>query len=171
MLCWFLLDNNVNQPCVYIYLLPLEPLSPYPIPPLQVTTEHQALLPVLYGSFPLAVCFPHGAYVGQSYSPNSSHSLLPLLCPQVFSFPHLHLYSCPANRFISTIFLDPICICVNNQCLFFSFWLNFTLYNKLWIHPPHYNSNMFFLWLSSIPLYICTTASLSVHLLMWTSGF
>ena len=41
------------------------------------------------------------------YSPNSSHPLLPLLCPQVCSLCLL-LYCCPANRFISTIFLDSI---------------------------------------------------------------
>ena len=40
---------------VYKYSLPLEPL-PIPHPPssTQVITEHQAKLPVLYSSFPLA---------------------------------------------------------------------------------------------------------------------
>ena len=38
---------------------------------------------------------------------NTSHTLLPLLCPQVCSLC-LHLLCCPANRFISTIFLDSI---------------------------------------------------------------
>ena len=33
-----------------------------------------------------------------------------LLCPQVHSL-HLHLYSCPVNRFISTIFLDSMYMC------------------------------------------------------------
>ena len=40
----------------------------------------------------------------QCYSLNSSHLLLPLLCPQVYCL-YLHLYSCPANSFISTIVL------------------------------------------------------------------
>ena len=39
-----------------------------------------------------------------------SHLLRPPLCPQVHSL-HLCLYSCPANRFISTIFLDSIYMC------------------------------------------------------------
>ena len=38
---------------------------------------------------------------------HASHPLLPLLCPQVCSLC-LHLYCCPTNRFISTVFLDSI---------------------------------------------------------------
>ena len=45
-------------------------------------------------------------YICQCYSLSLS-SLLPLLCPQV-CFLCLYLYSCPANRFVSTIFLDSI---------------------------------------------------------------
>ena len=40
------------------------------------------------------------------------HQQLLLLCPQVPSLC-LCLYSCPADRFISTIFLDSIYICIN----------------------------------------------------------
>ena len=47
-------------------------------------------------------------YMFPFYSLNSSHPLLPLLFPQVSSLC-LHLHCCPANRFISTIFLDFIC--------------------------------------------------------------
>ena len=46
-------------------------------------------------------------YICRCYSLNSSHPLLPTLGPQVCSL-HLHLYSCPANQSISTIFLDSI---------------------------------------------------------------
>ena len=35
--------------------------TPPRIPPIWVTTEHQAELCVLYRSFPLAVCFTHGS--------------------------------------------------------------------------------------------------------------
>ena len=41
----------------YIYPLPFKSPSHAPILPLQVVTEHQAELPVLYSTFPLAVCF------------------------------------------------------------------------------------------------------------------
>ena len=41
---------------------------------------------------------------------SSSHPLFSPLCPWVCSLG-LHLHCCPANRFISTIFLDYICMC------------------------------------------------------------
>ena len=44
------------------------------------------------------------------YALNLSHPFLPLLCPQVSSLC-LCLYFCPANRFISTSFLDSIYMC------------------------------------------------------------
>ena len=49
-------------------------------------------------------------YIFPCYSLNSSHPLLPQLCPQVFSLC-LHLHCCPANRLISTVFLDSIYMC------------------------------------------------------------
>ena len=58
MLYGVVLYNSVNQP--YVYSFPLEPpCPPSAIPPLQVITEHQAELPVLYSSFPLAIYFTH----------------------------------------------------------------------------------------------------------------
>ena len=41
-------------------------------------------------------------YICQCLSPNSSHSSLPFFVHSL----HLHLCTCPANRFICTIFLD-----------------------------------------------------------------
>ena len=58
-------------------------------------------------------------YMLSYYSLNSSHPLLLLLCPQVFSL-HLLLYSCSENRCNSTIFLDSI-LRTNKRHLFFSF--------------------------------------------------
>ena len=52
-------------------------------------------------------------YICQCHFLNSSHPLLPLLCPQANSL-HLYLHSFPANRSISTISLDSIYI---NKCL------------------------------------------------------
>ena len=56
------------------------------------------------------------AYICQSYFLYSSHSFLPLLCPQVHSL-YLHHYSSPANRIINTFFLDSIYM---NQYICFS---------------------------------------------------
>ena len=49
--------------------------------------------------------------------------------------------------------------------IFFLFLTYFTLCNRF-IHLIRTDSNAFFLWLCSIPLYICTIGSLSIHLLM-----
>ena len=45
----------------------------------------------------------------QYHSLNLLYPLLPTMCPQICSI-HLHLYSCPANRFISTILPESICV-------------------------------------------------------------
>ena len=46
--------------CVYAYIPSLLPLPPRSIPSLQVITELQAELPVLWSSFPLAIYLTHG---------------------------------------------------------------------------------------------------------------
>ena len=65
MLCQFLPYNRVNQPEMYICLLPR----------LQVVTEHQAGFPVLYSVFPLAVSFTLVVYIYQCYSLNFPYPL------------------------------------------------------------------------------------------------
>ena len=78
MLYYFWLYSEVNQ--LYLYICPL-PLGLHsqssPIPPLSVITEHRAELFLLYSSFPLAGYFTHDCVICQSYSHNSSHSLIP----------------------------------------------------------------------------------------------
>ena len=106
MRCYFLLFNEVNQLCVYMYPLSLGPTSHlHPPSHSQVITDHQAELPALHGSFPPALYFIHGSVymsilISQFIPPSPS-----LLCPQV-RYLYLHLCSCPGSRFICTIFLD-----------------------------------------------------------------
>ena len=66
-------------------------------------------------------------YTCQHSSLNLSHPLLPLLCPRICSLC-LHVYSCPANRFNSTIFLDSVYM---HQYDFFLFLTYFTPYDRL----------------------------------------
>ena len=105
MVCQFLLYNKVNQLYIYIYphvssLLRLPPTLP--IPPLQVVTEHQDDLPVLCGCFPLAICFTFGSiYMSMPLSHFVPAYPSPSPYPQVHSLC-LHLYSCPAPRFLKT---------------------------------------------------------------------
>ena len=87
------------------------------------------------------------------------------LCPYVHS-PCLWLYSCPANRFISTIFKNAWTIFV------FLFLACFSLYDRLSVHPHYSKWPNFvpFLWLSSIPLYTWITVSCIPHWLIgWMS--
>ena len=107
MVCQVLLYNKVNQ--LYVYLYPHIPsifcLPPtLPIPPLQVVTKLGADLPVLCSCFPLAIYFTFGSvYMSMLLSHFVPAYPSPSPCPQVRSL-HLHLYSCPAPRFIRTIF-------------------------------------------------------------------
>ena len=90
------------------YILSHLDLSLMSLSPSRFITEHQAELPVLYSNFPLAVYFIPGSvymsrlisqFIPPSPSPHPM-STYPFLC--------LHLYSCPANGFTCTIFLDSI---------------------------------------------------------------
>ena len=143
MVCQFLLYNKVNQLYIYIqphisFLLHLPPTLP--IPPLQVVTKHRADLPVLCGCFPLAIYFTFGSiYMSMplshfvpappspfplpvSSSPFSTSASLFLSCPEVLQ-----------NLF----FLDSIYMC-QHTVFAFLFLTYFTLYDRLYVHPPHY---------------------------------
>ena len=78
---------------------------PHPTP--LVVTEYHLELPVLYSNFPLAIYFTHvNVYVSMQVSQFAPPSISPTVS-KVYSLC-LYLYSCPANRFISTISLDSI---------------------------------------------------------------
>ena len=132
-----------NCICVYMYMyvyiythrLPLEP--PTPIPPLQVITEGQlGSLSCIATSHQLSILHMM-VYMCQFYSLKSSHPLHPPLCPQVLSVC-LHFCFFSVNSIFSTVFLDSIYM--HKYAIFvFLFLTYFTLYNRLQVHPPHYN--------------------------------
>ena len=137
----FLLYNKVNQLYVYIYphipsLLHLPPTLP--IPPLQVDTKHANALLVLCSCFQLAIYFTFGnVYMSMPLSHFIPAHPSPFPSPQVHSV-HLHFYSCPAPRFVRTclFFLYSICMCQHTVFIFL-FLTSFTLYDRLYAHPPH----------------------------------
>ena len=109
MLCWFLLYNSSNQPQAYKYPVPLGPPSHAALHPIPLG-HHRAELSSLCcaaASCQLSILHMVMYMCGASFSLNSSHPLLPLLCQQVCS-QCLCLYACPTDRFIGTIFLDSI---------------------------------------------------------------
>ena len=76
---------GISPNYIYMYLSPLEPPSPLPIPPLWVITEHQAgSLCCIVASHWLSVLYII-VYMCQRYFLNSTHTLLPPPCPQVQS--------------------------------------------------------------------------------------
>ena len=129
-------------------------------------TKQGADLPVLCSCFPLAIYFTFGSvYMSVQLSHFVPAYPSPSLCPQVHSLC-LHLYSCPAPKFFRTFFLIPY-ICFSILYLFFSFWItSLCMTYSRSIHSLQITQFRFFLWLSNIPLYICATSSLSIHLSM-----
>ena len=139
MLCQFLLYNKVNQPfaCIYPHTPSLLKFPPtFPIPLFYVVAKHRADLPVLCCCFPLANYYTFGSvYMSVLLSLCPTFPSPPPPCPQVHSLC-LHLYFCPATRFISTI-----CFRFNLHALAYGIFLfptYFTLYDRLQVHPPHY---------------------------------
>ena len=157
---------------MYTYI-PISPPSCISLPPRlshpSRWSQSTKLISLCYGCFPLAIYFTFGSvYMSMPLSYFVPPSPSPSPCLQVHSL-HLCLHSCVALRFIRTIlffyfFLDSI-ICVSIQYLFFSFWLtSLCMKDSRSIHLTTNNSISFFSWLSNIPLYICATSSLSIHL-------
>ena len=103
VLSWFLSYNSVNQLYVYIYYLPLQ--SPSPPPSTPRSSQGTELSSPCYMAASLESSGLHVAvYECQCNTPNLSPS--PHTPMSHVHSLQLHLYSCPANKFISTIFLD-----------------------------------------------------------------
>ena len=101
------------------------------------------------------------------YSLLTSHPLPPppTPAPCQVCFLCLFLHCGPENKFICTIFLDSIYMC--QYTIFILLFLSsLCVIGSRFVHLIRNDSNVFLLWLSSIPLCICTTASLSIHLSM-----
>ena len=155
--------------CIYIYLYPpsLErhstyPPHPVPYPHPSPPGHHRApsWSPCVHSSFPLANLVYTWSCIYVNPNLPIHTTLLPALCPHGHSMC-LSLHSCPADRFSSAIFLDSVNKCVNIQYFFLS---EFTLYDRLWVHPHHYN------WPSFVPSYswgihrmcVCATSFLII---------
>ena len=112
ILCWLLPYNKMNKSQIQICSLPPEPPPDFPPHPTPLGC-HRALgwapcvgtaafhqLSILH-----MVMYIYPCYFFQFVQPSPTHTISKVcsLC--------LHHYSCPANRFISVIFLDSVYIC------------------------------------------------------------
>ena len=93
----------------------MSPPSTTSLPPPTPSTPpgcHRALgwAPLSYSKFPLAILHMV-VYMFPCHSHNSSHPLLPTLCPKFCSLC-LYLHCSSANRFSSTISCMCVCVCV-----------------------------------------------------------
>ena len=92
--------------CVCVCTYPLLESPSHLIPPSYPSRSWQSInlsSPCYIAASPLAIYLHMVVYICQCYSLSVSHPLLPPMCPQVCSL-YLHLYSCPTNRFICSIF-------------------------------------------------------------------
>ena len=93
--------------CVCLYTYPLLLESPSHLIPRSYPSRSWRrinLSSLFYiAASPLAIYLYIVVYMYQCYSLNVSHLLLLPLCPEVHSL-YLHLYSCPTNRLICSIF-------------------------------------------------------------------
>ena len=134
-------------------------------------SQSPGLSSLSHSKLPLAGCFTQDSvYVSMLLSPFVTHFPYPppsAACQQVCSLGP-SLYYCPENRFIITIFLDfiYIYIYVNIWYLFSSFLTSLCIIGTRFSQLIELTQMCSFLWLNNIPLYICTTASLSIQLLM-----
>jgi len=101
----------ISYRCTYVPSTLNLPSTSHPIPLFWVVTEHQIEPPVLYGNFPLVSIL----YMAIIHF-NATLSICPALsCPHCVHKSVFCVWvslSCPENRFVSTIFLDSIYICV-----------------------------------------------------------
>ena len=145
MLCWFLLYNKVNQLDVYIFPFPLGP--PFHHTPQPTSLGHhraQSWAPCAIRQVPIAVYFTHGSVymsipISQFIPPS-----LPPPCPHVHSLC-LHLYSCPANRFICTIF--EVSTYMHWYTIFVFLFLTYFTLHSVWQTPDLSTSLQFAFWL------------------------
>ena len=163
-MCWFL-AIQWHESAISI---PISPSPTGPPPPHAILLDHRRALwaPCVILNFPLSVCVTHGSvYLSMLLS-----QCIPLLLPPFvstcpfstssslfLSYKYVHLY-CFSRLHMYVLISDTY---FSLSDILHSVWRTLGPSTSLPMIPIH-----FFLWLSNIPLYICVTTSLSIHLLM-----
>ena len=116
ILHWFLPCINMNQPYkgmhIYMYTYIGIGIHMYIAIHMFLLAERWFELPESTVNFHWLSVLHIVRCMFPGYSFQSSHPLLPTLCPQVCSLC-LHLHCCPANRFMNTIFLGCMYTCMH----------------------------------------------------------
>ena len=100
-----------SESAIHLHISPPSQASlPPPIPPIRSSQST-----VLYSNFPLAIYYTHSSIYMSVLLSYLFQPLLPPLCLQVHALC-LFLYSCPADRFISSIFLGSLYALIYNTC-------------------------------------------------------
>ena len=159
MLCWFL-PYNRNQPQVYICPLPFEPPSHFPPSPPSALSQSTVLHSLSLSRSLLAV-WHMIMHVFPCCSFSVSGPLLPSVCPQA----SMSTSPLPPCKQVHQYHLSRFHI---YALIYFSLFdllhsVQYAPGSSITLERTQMHS---FLWLSNIPLCICTTASLSIHLLM-----
>ena len=128
----------ISHKCLYIPSLLSLPLTQSPSHPARSCQSPRLNSPCLYSGFPLPIL--HKLIdIFQCSSLSSSHPLLTHCVHK--SNLYVSFWSCPANRFIGTTFLDSICVC--SYRIFFSFWLTlFCIRDSRFFHLSSTGSNL-----------------------------
>ena len=164
ILSWFLPCINVNWPSVYICPLPLEhpPHLPLLLPCRLSQSTSLSFLHHTANSHWLSL-FHLVTYLFQYYSQFVPPSPIPLR-PQVCSLC-LHLH--PALQIHSSVLSPRFHMYVSVYDIYISLSDSLCVIGPRFTHYIRLAQICSFLWLSSIPLYICSKASLSSR--RWTS--
>ena len=141
MLCGFCRTSQVSHNYTYIYIhtsppswASSHPPSSCPLRLLQSARMVSLGYMVAFHWLPILYMVVYICQLLSQFAPPFPSPL----CPQVHSLC-LCLSSCPANRFISTVLLDSIYVCVNLWYLFFSFWLTSLCIPSPFLRWIHWN--------------------------------
>ena len=148
------------------YSLHTSSLLPPLLPTLQPVTERLFEYPESHSKFPLAICYTHG--IVNFYVTLSIHLPFSLLFSHLVHMSVLYVcFSIAALKINSSVpsFQIPYILPVYD--IYISFWLtSLCIIGSSFVQFIRTQSNVFLFMASSIPLYICSTASLYIDLSM-----
>ena len=159
-------QQSESAMCIYMspYPLPLGPLSPPPYPTPLGHRKAPSWFPVLCCCFPPANYFTfRSVYTSMLLSLRPSFALPPHVLKSIF-YLYLFIPALPLGSSVPFFFRFHIYALAYGICFSLSDLLH-CMTDPRSIHLTT-NNSILFLFMANIPLYICATSSLSIHLSM-----